>query len=206
MKQGRRRRTLPLHRQQWRRRYAQRGSAADRGDSAAPTILFNPVDQLVGVGRPATFTVRVQGAPPISFQWQKNGAPINGATGLRLHHSGNDPRRQRVGVPVCREEHSRQHLQRRSEVKKVTTGQSLPSLRMQVLNRERHRGRSIRMGAPRSPAAPGKPDGTTCRSRGGRNGKATTCNWHQTGVTLRSRCAMQVVLPKCVARPAMMSP
>ncbi|MBK7260182.1 MAG: carbohydrate binding domain-containing protein [Ignavibacteriae bacterium] len=48
--------------------------------SAAPTILFDPVDQLVGVGQPATFTVRVQGAPPISFQWKKNGAPINGAT------------------------------------------------------------------------------------------------------------------------------
>ncbi len=47
--------------------------------SAAPTITFQPIDQLVGVGQPAIFTVRVQGAPPISFQWKKNGAPINGA-------------------------------------------------------------------------------------------------------------------------------
>jgi hypothetical protein len=48
--------------------------------SAAPAIAHEPVDQLVGVGQPATFRVIAQGAAPIAFQWKKNGAPINGAT------------------------------------------------------------------------------------------------------------------------------
>ncbi len=50
--------------------------------STSPVITRNPVDQLVGVGQPATFTVGASGAGQLTYQWQKNSADINGATGV----------------------------------------------------------------------------------------------------------------------------
>jgi outer membrane protein assembly factor BamB len=47
---------------------------------AAPTITVQPSDQSVAAGQPATFTVSATGAAPLSYQWQKNAAPIVGAT------------------------------------------------------------------------------------------------------------------------------
>jgi outer membrane protein assembly factor BamB len=46
----------------------------------APTITIQPSDQNVAAGQPATFTVSATGAAPLSYQWQKNAAPIAGAT------------------------------------------------------------------------------------------------------------------------------
>ena len=46
----------------------------------SPVITRNPVDQLVGVGQSATFTVGAVGAGTLTYQWQKNSANINGAT------------------------------------------------------------------------------------------------------------------------------
>ena len=51
------------------------GSAA-----AAPTITTQPASQSVLVGQKATFTVTASGTAPLTYQWQRNGAPIAGAT------------------------------------------------------------------------------------------------------------------------------
>jgi len=46
----------------------------------APSIATQPSDQVVVVGRTATFAVTATGAAPLAFQWQKGGTPISGAT------------------------------------------------------------------------------------------------------------------------------
>jgi len=48
--------------------------------AAAPSITAQPANQAVIIGRPATFTVTAAGTSPLTFQWQKGGAPISGAT------------------------------------------------------------------------------------------------------------------------------
>jgi hypothetical protein len=48
--------------------------------SQAPTITTHPASQTVSVGRPATVSVSASGSPPLSFQWQRNGVDIAGAT------------------------------------------------------------------------------------------------------------------------------
>src|SRR5215472_15693020 len=46
----------------------------------APAITTQPSSQTVLPGQTATFTVAVSGTAPLSYQWQKNGANIAGAT------------------------------------------------------------------------------------------------------------------------------
>jgi cysteine-rich repeat protein len=48
--------------------------------SLPPSIAQQPQDLLVSVGQAATFTVSASGEPPLTYQWQRNGANINGAT------------------------------------------------------------------------------------------------------------------------------
>jgi glucose/arabinose dehydrogenase len=48
--------------------------------SQAPAITQHPASQTVSVGQSASFTVGASGAPPLSYQWQRNGTPISGAT------------------------------------------------------------------------------------------------------------------------------
>src|SRR5207249_8024356 len=48
--------------------------------ATAPTITTQPVNQTVTAGQSATFTVVAYGTAPLSYQWQKNGANIPGAT------------------------------------------------------------------------------------------------------------------------------
>jgi outer membrane protein assembly factor BamB len=48
--------------------------------SSAPIITIQPSDQSVAAGQPATYTVSATGAAPLSYQWQRNAAPIAGAT------------------------------------------------------------------------------------------------------------------------------
>src|ERR1700687_3520135 len=58
-------------------------SAAALTVSAAPptpSITTQPVSQSVTVGQTASFSVAAAGANPLSYQWQKNGANIVGAT------------------------------------------------------------------------------------------------------------------------------
>ena len=49
---------------------------------AAPKIFVQPQDQTAAVGNNVTFSVAVSGTPPLSFQWQKAGLPIPGATNV----------------------------------------------------------------------------------------------------------------------------
>jgi len=46
----------------------------------APTIITQPTNQTVTAGQTATFSVAAAGTAPLSYQWQKNGANIGGAT------------------------------------------------------------------------------------------------------------------------------
>jgi hypothetical protein len=48
--------------------------------AAVPSITAQPADQAAIIGRTATFTVTAAGTAPLTFQWQKGGAPISGAT------------------------------------------------------------------------------------------------------------------------------
>src|SRR5438876_9278948 len=48
--------------------------------AAAPSITTQPASQTVTVGQTATFTVVATGTAPLSYQWQKNGTAIIGAT------------------------------------------------------------------------------------------------------------------------------
>src|SRR6267378_1267021 len=46
----------------------------------APTITTQPANQTVTAGQTATFTVTAAGTAPLTYQWQKNGVNIAGAT------------------------------------------------------------------------------------------------------------------------------
>jgi Immunoglobulin I-set domain len=48
--------------------------------AGAPSITTQPVSADVTVGQTATFSVAVTGTAPLSFQWQKNGTAVSGAT------------------------------------------------------------------------------------------------------------------------------
>jgi len=50
------------------------------GGGTAPAITTQPADQTVSSGQTATFSLTATGAPPLSYQWQKNGSAISGAT------------------------------------------------------------------------------------------------------------------------------
>src|SRR5205807_2284756 len=59
------------------------GVASTNGNSLSPVlpaITTQPVNQTVTAGQTATFTVVASGTAPLSYQWQKNGANIAGAT------------------------------------------------------------------------------------------------------------------------------
>src|SRR4029077_18788320 len=43
------------------------------------SITAQPANQTVTVGQTATFSVAASGTPPLTYQWQKNGANISGA-------------------------------------------------------------------------------------------------------------------------------
>jgi len=46
----------------------------------APAIVEEPLDATVAQGMTPTFTVSATGTPPLTYQWRKNGANIQGAT------------------------------------------------------------------------------------------------------------------------------
>jgi outer membrane protein assembly factor BamB len=48
--------------------------------SGPPLIVTQPGNQTVTTGQAATFSVKVAGGGPFSYAWQRNGAPIPGAT------------------------------------------------------------------------------------------------------------------------------
>src|SRR5438552_1948449 len=56
------------------------GTTSGGSTSAAPVITAQPDNQTVSVGQAAAFTVAATGTPPLSYQWQKDGTTIGGAT------------------------------------------------------------------------------------------------------------------------------
>lgn len=56
--------------------------------NVAPTILSQPVSQVVAQGQLATFSVSATGTPAPTFQWRKNGLSIAGATAARFNVNG----------------------------------------------------------------------------------------------------------------------
>ena len=49
-------------------------------DPVAPSIASQPTSVTITAGQTATFSVTASGTEPLSYQWQKNGAAISGAT------------------------------------------------------------------------------------------------------------------------------
>ena len=59
------------------------GGGSTTGSSTTPNsvaITTQPASQTVAIGATATFTVVATGTAPLTYQWQKNGTAINGAT------------------------------------------------------------------------------------------------------------------------------
>ena len=68
--------------------YLARGSGGSSGvvykisyGAGTPSITTHPSSQTVAPGATVTFSVRASGPAPITYQWQRNGANISGATG-----------------------------------------------------------------------------------------------------------------------------
>jgi hypothetical protein len=55
-------------------------SPAGGTQSTAPAIVSQPANQIVSVGQVAPFSVTATGTSPLTYQWQKNGVNISGAT------------------------------------------------------------------------------------------------------------------------------
>ena len=52
----------------------------DKPGDFPPSIVFQPVDQAAGLTQSATFQVSASGSGPLSYQWQKDGVDLPGAT------------------------------------------------------------------------------------------------------------------------------
>ena len=74
--------------------------------AVAPTITAQPANQTVTAGQTATFAVAASGTAPLSYQWQKNGANIAGATSASYTTPATTSTRQRLHVPGGGEQHS----------------------------------------------------------------------------------------------------
>ena len=48
--------------------------------SGAPAILVQPIEAAVRQGQTASFSITATGGAPLSYQWQRNGLDIHGAT------------------------------------------------------------------------------------------------------------------------------
>jgi len=53
----------------------------DTAAAVAPTLVVQPVSQTVPAGFPVDFTTSASGIPAPTYQWQKGGVAIRGATG-----------------------------------------------------------------------------------------------------------------------------
>src|SRR5467141_189777 len=55
-------------------------SSGPNPNPVAPSLVTQPSSKTVTVGQPATFSALATGTAPLSYQWQKNGTGISGAT------------------------------------------------------------------------------------------------------------------------------
>src|SRR6266550_1773141 len=55
-------------------------AATNNPPPVMPSIATQPTNQTVTIGQTATFMVVAAGTAPLSYQWQKNGTAISGAT------------------------------------------------------------------------------------------------------------------------------
>lgn len=60
------------------------GSDEPSAPSEPPKITEHPVDVTASAGESATFRVKVNSSAPVSYQWLRNGAPLDGATASEL--------------------------------------------------------------------------------------------------------------------------
>ena len=88
--------------------YLARGSGTNTGGvyriqytlNTPPTITVHPASEMVTVGDSVTFSVSASGTTPLSYQWQRNGADISGATSSELHDRRGPDGRQRRHLPL----------------------------------------------------------------------------------------------------------
>src|SRR4029079_7912391 len=59
-------------------------NSADVVSASSPLVTVPPASQTVNAGTDATFSVTVTGTPNFSYQWQKDGGNISGATSASL--------------------------------------------------------------------------------------------------------------------------
>ena len=57
------------------------GGGGGGSSPVAPTITSEPSSRTVTAGQTATFSVGASGTAPLSYQWEKNGTALSGATG-----------------------------------------------------------------------------------------------------------------------------
>jgi len=55
-----------------------------KAGTSAPSITTQPTSATVTTGQTASFSVTATGTVPLSYQWQKNGAAISGATSASM--------------------------------------------------------------------------------------------------------------------------
>ena len=55
-------------------------SSSPSTPGGTPAILTHPASQAVAPGQTATFSATASGTNPLTYQWQKNGTAISGAT------------------------------------------------------------------------------------------------------------------------------
>ena len=106
------------------------GSSKTVNTVMAPAITTQPANQTVQTGQAATFTVAATGTAPLSYQWQKNGAAVAGATSASYTTptttSGDNGSQFNVVVS-----NSAQAVTSSNAVLTVTTGGSAPTITTQ---------------------------------------------------------------------------
>lgn len=79
------------------------GTEEPAAEALAPTVRTQPADLTVADGASASFSIEVDGSTPLTYQWERDGSPIDGATSSRYElatsvHARDHGSRYRVQV------------------------------------------------------------------------------------------------------------